>query len=123
MDGVRQVSLSNFGDLIMHFTHALVLFAYVLIATQFALAFFFNRQRRGRLPLLLLALIFVLCAVTRFTLEFQILSVLTYALHAVLLVASIGFVLTNQAAIIVDSLQKTDIKPDPTKLDIKEKGR
>lgn len=107
----------------MHFIHTLVLFAYALIATQFALAFFFNRKRRGRSPLLLLSLIFVLCAVTRFTLEYQILSALTYVFHAVLLVASIGFVLTNQAAIIVDSLQKTDVKPDPTELDIKEKGR
>jgi hypothetical protein len=88
--------------------HTLVLIAYVFIAVEFAVAFIYHQNRKAKKPLILLSIIFVLCATTRFLLEFQIINWFTYALEALLLIASIGFVATNQAGQIVASMSTTE---------------
>lgn len=92
----------------MHFIHTIVLMVYVIIASQFFIAFLYRRDRKAKRPLFFLSAIFVLCAATRFFLEYQIGNFFTDSLSLLLLAVSIGFVLTNQATEIVESLQSED---------------
>lgn len=88
----------------------LLIIAYLFIAAQFAIAFFFNRDRRSRGALLALTAIFSLCGATRGLMHLGFNGVLLDAIHWVLTVCAFTFVLLNKPKHIVESLQVDDYK-------------